>query len=260
MLFCGARRTRPLFRFTPLTGKTIHRPIAANFTGRPRYRPFRLKRLKRSGPIHSPKRPNRLSIRNLSAFLLQRSVLQPLLLKASDPFLSVQTLSVLFGEIIMRPLIRLGALVLLSFAVASTVVYAHGFTVGSLKIIHPWSRATPNGAEVAGGYLAIENTGQEADRLVDVVVEGVSRAEIHEMTTIDGVMKMRPLPNGLELPPGKMVELKPGGFHIMLMGLKVPVTEGSKLAGKLRFEKAGSVDVMFNVEAAGAVHDHSTSN
>jgi hypothetical protein len=160
----------------------------------------------------------------------------------------------------MQQFIRLGALALLSLAVATMAVYAHGFTVGSLKIIHPWSRATPNGAEVAGGYLAIENTGQDADRLLEVVVEGVSRAEIHEMTTVDGVMKMRPLVNGLEILPGKTVELKPGGFHIMMMGLKVLVTEGAKLAGKLRFEKAGSVDVMFNVEAAGAVHEHSTSN
>ena len=129
---------------------------------------------------------------------------------------------------------------------------AHGVEIGPLKIGHPWTRATPKGADVAGGFMSINNTGTSDDRLVALSVTGVKRVEIHEMSMDDGVMKMRPLANGLVLPAGQTTVLKPGSFHVMMMGLSAPFNEGDYIKGTLTFEKAGTVEVEFAVEAQGA--------
>jgi copper(I)-binding protein len=129
---------------------------------------------------------------------------------------------------------------------------AHDFKTGKLIIDHPWARATPPGAEVAGGYLAIENAGEEADRLVSATAEVAGRVEIHEMNVVDGVMKMRPLPGGVEIPAGGAVELKPGSYHLMLMDLARPLKEGEAFAGTLTFEKGGSVKVTYAVGPIGS--------
>jgi hypothetical protein len=129
---------------------------------------------------------------------------------------------------------------------------AHDYRVGALKIGHPWSRATPAGAKVGGGYLSIENAGAEADRLVSVSASVAGRVEVHEMAVTNGVMTMRPLEAGIAIPPGGKIELKPGGFHIMFMDLTRPLKQDERLKGTLTFEKAGSVEVEFKVEAVGA--------
>ena len=81
--------------------------------------------------------------------------------------------------------------------------------------------------------------------------------EVHEMAMIDNVMKMRELASGLEIAPGKSVELKPGSFHVMFMDLKDTLKEGDKVKGTLKFEKAGTVEVEYVVRAMGAQADHS---
>lgn len=130
---------------------------------------------------------------------------------------------------------------------------AHDYKAGPLKIEHPWSRATPGGAKVGGGYLVIENTSSTADRLVSVSAPSISsRAELHEMAVNNGVMTMRPLESGVAIAPGAKVEFKPGGYHVMFMELKQPLKQGESIKGTLTFEKAGSVDVEFKVEAIGA--------
>jgi copper(I)-binding protein len=130
---------------------------------------------------------------------------------------------------------------------------AHDFKAGALKIDHPWSRATPGGAKVGGGYLTIENTGATADRLVSISAPAIAgRAEIHEMAVTNGVMTMRPLDGGVAIAPGGRVEFKPGGYHIMFMELKQPLKQGDSIKGSLTFEKAGSVEIEFKVEAIGA--------
>ncbi|KPF71699.1 hypothetical protein IP69_06030 [Bosea sp. AAP35] len=134
----------------------------------------------------------------------------------------------------------------------SAVALAHDFTVGPLKIDHPWTRATPSGAKVAGGYLTIQNSGSVPDRLVGVSSEIAGRIEIHEMAVRDGIMTMRPLPEGLVVKPADKAELKPGGYHIMFMDLKRPVREGEPVKGTLQFEKAGTVAVEFAVQGIGA--------
>jgi copper(I)-binding protein len=141
--------------------------------------------------------------------------------------------------------------------------HAHDFKSGPLTIDHPWARATPPGAKVAGGYLTIDNSGQEPDRLVSATAEIAGRVEIHEMGVVDGVMKMRPLPDGVEIPAGGAVELKPGSYHIMFMDLARPLKEGEDFSGTLTFAKGGSVDVTYAVGPIGsstppdgAQHDH----
>jgi periplasmic copper chaperone A len=149
--------------------------------------------------------------------------------------------------------------VLLTFA--ADAAQAHEYQVGSLKIGHPWARATPKGAAVAGGYLKITNNGNEADRLIGGSAAFAGRFEIHEMSHEGGVMKMRPLPKGIEIKPGETVEFKPGSFHVMFMDLKQPLVKDQKPRpkGTLVFEKAGTVEVEYAIEAVGGApgeHKH----
>jgi len=130
--------------------------------------------------------------------------------------------------------------------------YAHEYKAQDLHIDHPWSRATPQGATVASGYLVIRNRGKSADRLLSASTPIAEKAEVHQMTAKDGVMTMRPVEGGLAIPPGKTVELKPNGYHLMFMQLKAPLKTGENIPATLLFEKAGKVDVEFNVEALGA--------
>ena len=143
------------------------------------------------------------------------------------------------------------ASVTVALAFLASAALAHDFKVGPLAIDHPWSRATPKGANVAGGYLKITNSGTTPDRLVGGGVEVARRFEIHEMSMDGGVMRMRELKDGLEIPAGKTVELKPGSYHIMMMNLSRPLTKGDRVKGSLTFEKAGKVDIEFAVEAIG---------
>lgn len=129
---------------------------------------------------------------------------------------------------------------------------AHSYTLGELKIGHPWSRTTPPAAKVAGGFLTIENTGKQADRLISATFSGSSNVELHEMAVDNGVMRMRELPRGIEIPAGGKVELKPGGLHLMFMGLTSGLKQGSNLKGELVFERAGKIEVEFKIEAMGA--------
>jgi copper(I)-binding protein len=126
------------------------------------------------------------------------------------------------------------------------------FKLDDLTVTSPWTRATPGGAKIAGGYLKITNNGSAPDRFVGAKSAEADRVEIHEMSMSDGVMKMRPLPNGLEIKPGETVELKPGGYHLMFMDIKQPLKAGDTFKATLQFEKAGPLEVSFKVNALGA--------
>lgn len=126
------------------------------------------------------------------------------------------------------------------------------YTLGSLKIERPWTRATPRSAPVAGGYLKITNNGAVADRLIGGSFDLAGKVEVHEMSDEGGMMRMRPHPLGLEIAPGQSVELRPGGFHLMFMDLKQGVVAGQNVKGALVFEKAGRIEVEFEAEAMGA--------
>lgn len=143
--------------------------------------------------------------------------------------------------------------------VSAGAAMAEDYKVGTLEIDNPWSRAVPKGATVAAGYMTIKNTGSELDRLVGGSTPVAGKFEIHEMSMDKGVMKMRPVPAGLEIKPGETVELKPSSFHIMMMGLKQPIQKGKPFKASLTFEKAGPVDVEFTVEGVGATPAAATS-
>ena len=131
---------------------------------------------------------------------------------------------------------------------------AHDYTAGSLKIDHPWARATPKGASVGAGYMKITNNGKEPDRLVGGTSNVSARFEIHQMSMANGVMTMRMLDTGVEIKPGQTVELGPNAFHLMFSGLKQQLNKGDRIKGTLIFEKAGKVDVDFVVEGIGAMN------
>lgn len=138
------------------------------------------------------------------------------------------------------------------FACGGTWVHAEDVTAGGLKISAAWARATPKGAPVGGGYLTITNTGAASDRLIGGSSGAATRFEIHDMSMDNGVMKMRPVESGIEIKPGQTVKLKPGGYHVMFVGLTKPFERGDHVKATLKFEKAGDVPVDFTVEGIGA--------
>jgi hypothetical protein len=141
---------------------------------------------------------------------------------------------------------------ILCYCVATAPAQAAEVKAGDLVITQAWSRATPGGAKVGGGYLTIENKGSTPDRLIGGSADVAGKVEVHEMAVNNGVMTMRPLDKGLTIEPGQTVKLAPGGQHLMLLDLKNPLKAGEKLPITLDFEKAGKVKVTFDVEGVGA--------
>lgn len=141
-----------------------------------------------------------------------------------------------------------------AFLACAWVAHAHSFKLGELTIHHPYARATAPGQPAGAAYLSIRNAASADDKLVSVAADVSAGVELHEMKMEGSVMRMREL-RALDLPGGKTVELKPGGLHIMLMGLKAPLKQGDKFPLKLTFEKAGEVTVTVNVEGPAASHD-----
>lgn len=146
----------------------------------------------------------------------------------------------------------LGGMFALAVTLGASHALAQDVKAGDLVISHPWTRATPGGAKVGGGYLTIENKGAAADRLVGGETPAAGKLEVHEMTMSDGVMKMRAIDGGLALAPGQTVKLAPGGYHLMLIDLKAPFKPGEKVPVTLNFEKAGKVAVSLDVQGMGA--------
>lgn len=129
---------------------------------------------------------------------------------------------------------------------------AADYKVGSLDITQPWARATPKGASTGAAYLTVTNSGSETARLGCASTAVAAKCQIHEMAMDNGVMKMRPVEGGLEIKPGQTVTLKPGGYHIMLEGLKAPLKAGDKLEATLTANGGSSAKVDFPVAAIGA--------
>lgn len=143
-----------------------------------------------------------------------------------------------------------GAILLSILSLASA--RAEDVKAGDLVISQAWSRATPGGAKIAGGYLTIENKGTAPDRLIGGSGDIAGKVEVHEMAMNNGVMTMRPLDKGLAIEPGKTVKLAPGGYHLMMFDLKGPLKQGEKVPVTLEFEKAGKVNLSLDVQGVGA--------
>ncbi len=135
----------------------------------------------------------------------------------------------------------------LSIVLAAAGAMAQG---GAVEVKDAWARATPGGAQTAAVYATI--VAPAGDRLTAVATPAAQKADLHTMTMDNGVMKMRQL-DGIDLPAGQAVTLKPGGYHIMLTGLAKPLKEGDTVALTLTFEKAGSRDVTAPVQKIGAM-------
>ncbi|NRG19700.1 copper chaperone PCu(A)C [Rhizobiales bacterium] len=135
---------------------------------------------------------------------------------------------------------------------ASLSVHAEEIRIGDLAVSNGWTRATPPRAVAGGGFVTITNNGSEDDLLVSASAAVSGKAELHQMSVVDNIMKMRHLPDGVPIPAGETVELKPGGFHVMFLDLKEPLKKGDTLKVSLTFEKAGTVEVPFTIEKIGA--------
>lgn len=123
---------------------------------------------------------------------------------------------------------------------------------GDLMLKGAFARATLPNQPVAGAFLTISNTGSQDDVLVGVSADFAGRGEVHEMAMEGETMKMRELPDGLVIPAGETVELKPGGYHLMFMKLNEPLVEGDTVEATLEFQNAGSVTLPFSVQPKGA--------
>ena len=132
-----------------------------------------------------------------------------------------------------------------------SIACAHDYKAGAITINHPWARATPGGASVGAGYLTLTNTGTTPDRLIGATAAAAEHVDLHEMKMVDGVMRMRPVKDGIELKPGQRVEFKSNAFHLMMVDLKQPLQQGQRVKGTLTFEKAGTVEIEFAVEGIG---------
>jgi periplasmic copper chaperone A len=134
-------------------------------------------------------------------------------------------------------------------ALAGLGAHADDSKAGSLRIVQPWARATVAGQTAGGAFLRIENGGA-ADRLLSASAPVAGSVELHTMAMDGDVMRMHAVP-AIDLPAGKTVEFEPGGLHIMFIGLKAPLAEGATIPLRLKFEKAGEVQVTVKVQAAG---------
>jgi len=146
---------------------------------------------------------------------------------------------------------RLSSLIL---AVGLGVVLARslGNESGGNQILieRPWSRETPKSAVTGAGYMTIKNRGDKADRLVSAESDMAQRAELHQTTNEDGIMKMRAVTDGIVVPAKGQIDLQPGStFHIMLVDLREPLKEGARVPLLLTFERAGAIAVELAVES-----------
>jgi periplasmic copper chaperone A len=122
---------------------------------------------------------------------------------------------------------------------------------GDISISAPWSRATAPRAPNGAVFLTLSNAGGQVDRLVSAQSPVADKVELHTHIQDGDVMRMRQV-DGIEVAPGAPTALQPGGLHIMLMGLKHPLTEGQSFPVTLAFKQAGNVTVPVTVQSAGA--------
>ncbi len=132
--------------------------------------------------------------------------------------------------------------VLASLTFISSFVFAHENKVGDLTIMHTWANATPKSARTGAAYLMIKNSGAADDTLIDVKSDKAKKTQTHLSSMTNGMMKMKHV-DRIKIPAGGKVELKPGGHHIMFMGLKAPFEENTSFPLTLVFEKSGEVTI-----------------
>ena len=147
---------------------------------------------------------------------------------------------------------------LLTLAAATLLIAATSFAFAqnaSIQVEQPWARATPAGASTGAVYLTITNKSHDADRLLSASSDVADKLQFHEMKVVNGIMEMREITGGLPVAANDSVVLKPGGYHVMLIGLKKPLKADETIPLTLDFEKAGKISLTVPVRAMGAGHD-----
>jgi copper(I)-binding protein len=159
-----------------------------------------------------------------------------------------------------------------AFIALSTPAFAHegilhdgcptgqSFAAGGITVTGAYARATPKGAQSAGGYLTIANTGPVADTLLSVSSAAASDVGLHQMKMNGNVMEMAPLEGGLVIPPGGSVSLDPMGDHLMFTGMGQPFVEGQCVEITLHFADAGDLPVALNIGGFGQKEPPAASN
>ena len=145
-------------------------------------------------------------------------------------------------------------IILLLAATFAATGFAQEIKIGAITIDHPWARATPGAVKNSAAFMSFDNKGA-ADKLISVTGGVAKEIQMHSMITEAGVMKMREI-QAFDIPANGKAELKPGGFHLMLIGIPDGLKEGTKFPLKLKFEKAGEIVVQVTAEKPSA-HDHS---
>ena len=154
-----------------------------------------------------------------------------------------------------RTLFRLSAAIALTLGALLTSPGGAG--ASSVMIVQAFARASATPTATSGAaYVSLMNHGAEADRLVSAASPAAKTADIHKTDIVDGVMKMQAA-GPLEIPAMGTLEMKPGGYHVMLIGLVKPLKKGEEIEITFTFEKAGDVTVKVPVgDVAQGSHDH----
>ena len=147
----------------------------------------------------------------------------------------------------------LTALILLS---VSGLILAHEYKINQLVVDYPIARETPPGTKVGAGYLIITNNGDEDEKLIGVFGDISPIIQIHSMSIENNVMRMQEMKGGLVIPAKQSVRLEAGGNHIMFMNLPQQLKAGEQYDVTLVFEKAGKLEVTFNIEKHNKQDDH----
>jgi copper(I)-binding protein len=129
-----------------------------------------------------------------------------------------------------------------------------------MHIMDAWIKEPLSGMDATAAYLLIHNHSEDSDRLMGVVTDIAEVAEIHEMTLVDGVMKMRRVDAGVSIAPDERASLEPGGLHIMLFNVNREIHAGEAYVISLNFKRSGQVDIPFivkkGVKPKSEQHDH----
>lgn len=142
-------------------------------------------------------------------------------------------------------LIMLWLLSGLNLAVEAQAPTAH------ITVKQPWARATPGGAKIGAAYMALSNNGDTSDRLLGAATPVATQVQFHRHTEKDGISRMREVKT-VEIAPHAEVAMKPGGMHVMLVGLKQSLKEGDTFPLTLQFERAGRIEINVPVTRVGA--------
>ena len=138
-------------------------------------------------------------------------------------------------------------------AAIPTPIAAEPHRAGSITVSDAWARETTPAQKVGGGFMTIDNAGNRTDRLLSATSGVADKVELHTVSMDGGVMRMRPVAGGIAIPARGKVDLRPGSFHIMFIGLKAPLRRGESVPVTLRFARAGTITARLAVQPIGAM-------